>query len=206
MKFPNAFAGVKKIYIAEILSIIAAGLSLVSAVFMAIGEEAILGSAAVLIIAAVLMIVAEILNIVGVNRASKDESAFKKALIVLLVGIVANVVMCTYDDNKVVSDIAGFVGSVTEFLASFFICTGIINLADKLMKADVSEKGKKTRSMLMVLFLISAGLSLVSVIAGSNSGVTTVVSVISIASAVASFIAYIFYIGLLSKAKKMLAE
>ena len=103
MTFPNANAGVKKVYNAQVLSIIGMILSVIAGILGAIGEAndsgAVVGAALVVIIAAAIMIIAEIMNIVGVNRASKDEEAFKKALIALVVGIVANVLMI-YSSEK----------------------------------------------------------------------------------------------------------
>ena len=65
MKYLNAFEGIKKIYKAEIMSIIAAVLSLLTGVLSAIGTAsdngAVVGAGIVVIIAAILMIVGEII-------------------------------------------------------------------------------------------------------------------------------------------------
>ena len=205
MKYLNAFEGIKKIYKAEIMSIIAAVLSLVAGVLSAIGTAsdngAVVGAGIVVIIAAILLIVAEIMNISGVSRASKDESAFKKALTALIIGIGANFLVCYFSENQLLSGIGSFVCSITEFLASFFVCTGIINLAESLSDKAVSNNGRKTRTFLMYLFLASAALSLLSALLDKNGALASVISVVS---SLVSIAAYIIYFSVLGKSKAML--
>ena len=105
MQFPNALQGVKKIYKAEILSLIAAACIIIAgllAIVAAAGE-----SLGVVVIAgifgvasAVLLIIAFIMNIVGVKRASLDEPAFKTAFYVLIIGIIAGIVMGAFQSNS----------------------------------------------------------------------------------------------------------
>ena len=206
MKFPNATRGVKNIRNAVLLLIIATALSGVAGLTALAGEESPLvfvGVAAVLA-ACALMIIALIMKIVGVNRASKDEAAFKTALIVLVIGIVADVVTGAFNSsNALVSNLGSFAARITEIIAGYFICTGIINLADRLENAEVSENGKKVRNMLVCIWGVSAVLSLLAVIFSKN---TTLASIFGIACSVISLIVYIIYFGLLNKANKMLAE
>ena len=191
---------------AEILSIIAALMSLVAGVLEAVGDAAILGAGIIVIIAGILMIVASVINIIGVSKASRDEASFKKALIALFVGIAANALVTSSSSNSLLGDLGGLVGNITEILASFFICTGIIMLADRLIDPDVSARGKRVRSLLIYSWLASAVLNLLSTIFSKNQGMQTAVGIISIIGGIVSVIAYVLYIGLLSRAKKMLAK
>ena len=91
------------------------------------GEGLLVGGGALVLIAAILMIVGAIMNIFGVNRAPKNEDAFKNALIALCVGILSNILISAFSSNPAVSNIGKAVTTVTEMSASFFICTGIMN-------------------------------------------------------------------------------
>ena len=214
--FTNAYEGVKKIHKAEILALIAAILLLVGSIIGATGIQAgestasgeglLVGGGLLVIIAAVLMIVAAIMNIIGVNRASKDESAFKNALIALLFGIAANILVSACSNNSTISSIGKTLENVTEILASYYICTGIINLADRLSNSEVSARGKKVRSILMGIWVASAVLNVLSTLFGTNGTMQVVIGVIAIVSGIISIVAYFLYIGLLGRAKNMLAK
>ena len=109
MRYPNAAKGIKKIYLAEILGILALVLAIVLGIMVAgshvdtsiSGEEAaqalqaanvgtpfvILGIAMMLI-----MLASYVLNLIGVVNASKDDEGFKRALWALLASIAFGVV------------------------------------------------------------------------------------------------------------------
>ena len=190
MQFPNALQGVKKIYKAEILSLIAAACIIIAgllAIVAAAGE-----SLGVVVIAgifgvasAVLLIIAFIMNIVGVKRASLDEPAFKTAFYVLIIGIIAGIVMGAFQSNSFISGLGNTVSKIMEFLASYYICTGIINLADKLNDSAVSEKGKKVRSMLIIVWLLSAVVGLISGIVSNGSAGSVIGGILAIVGVVA---------------------
>ena len=210
----NAYEGVKKIYKAEILALIATILLLVGSVISLTGIQAgentssgeglLISGGLLVIVAAILMIIAAIMNIVGVNRASKDEAAFKNALIALLFGIAANIVVSAFNDPTV-NSIGKAAVNVTEILASYYICTGIINLADRLGNSDVSARGQKVRSILMGIWVASAVLNILGTLFGTNGTMQNVLGIIAIVGGIISIIAYFLYIGLLGRAKKMLA-
>lgn len=211
MTCPNAYAGVKKIYNAEIMAIVAAVLMVLGALFALLGIAsegigiALVGGVFV-IIAGILLIIAAIINIVGVSRASKDEGAFKNALIALCVGIIANIVVSSAGQNSFLGGLGSFVNKVAEFLATYFVCTGVINLADRFGDYAVKEKGEKYRKILMCVFGLSAVLSLLSAIFANGGGMTGVLGVLTLLSAIISAVAYVIYLGMLKKARDMLAE
>lgn len=214
--FPNAYEGVKKIYLGEILALIASILLLAGSILSITGLQAgentvsggglLVGGGLIVIAAAVLMIIATIMNIIGVSRASKDESAFKNALIALIFGIAANILVSVFSNDPTVSSIGKALTNVTEILASYYICTGIINLADRLCNSDVSARGKKVRSILMGIWVIAAVLNVLTILFGTNATMQTVIGIIAIAGGIVSIVAYFLYIGLLGRAKNMLAK
>ncbi|MBR4537671.1 MAG: hypothetical protein IKO52_02365 [Clostridia bacterium] len=214
--YTKAYEGVKKIYKAEILALIAAILMLMGSIFSATGLQAgeetasgnglLISGGLIVIVAAILMIVAAILNIIGVNRAAEDESAFKSALIALLAGIAANIVVSAFSGNATISSIGRAISNVTEILASYFICTGVINLADRLNDSAVSASGKKVRSILMGIWTASAVLNILTILFGANETMQAVIGITAIVAVIISIVAYFLYIRLLGKAKNMLAK
>ena len=214
--FDNAYEGIKKIFKAEILALIAAILILAGSILSATGIQAgkdtasgnglLVGGGLIVIIAALLMIIASILNIIGVNRAAKDESAFKNALVALLIGIAANILVSAFSGDATVSSIGKTISNVTEIMASYFICTGIINLADRLNDSAGSASGKKVRSILMGIWTASAVLNILTILFGTNETMQAVIGITAIVAVVISIVAYFLYICLLGKAKSMLAK
>ena len=214
--FTNACEGVKKIYKAEIMTLIATVLLLIGSVISLTGIEAgentssgeglLISGGLIVIIAAFLLIIAAIMNIVGVNRASKDESAFRNALIALLFGIAANILVSAFSNNPTINSIGKAAANVTEILASYYICTGVINLADRLGNSDVSARGQKVRSILMGIWVAAAVLNILSTLFGTNETMQNALGIIAIVGGIISIIAYFLYIGLLGRAKKMLEK
>lgn len=214
--FENAYEGVKKIYKAEILALIATVLLLVGSVISLTGVRAgegtqtgdslLISGGLLVIVAAILLIIAAIMNIIGVNRASKDEAAFKNALIALLFGIAANILVSVFSNNSAINSIGKAAANVTEILASYYICTGVINLADRLGNSEVSARGQKVRSILMGIWVAAAVLNILSTLFGTNETMQNVIGIIAIVVSVISIVAYFLYIGLLGRAKKMLAK
>ena len=91
MKFPNAAKGVKKIFNAEIISLIAAligGAGLVMSLIGAsnetdesAGTTLLAVSGALLIVSGIALLVAGIMNIIGFIQAAKDEKGIKRAVL-----------------------------------------------------------------------------------------------------------------------------
>ena len=207
MTYPRAYKGVGKIHTAEILYLIAACLSLVVSIMSAIGGNALVAGGYIVIGASVLMIISAFINISGVSTASQDEPEFKKALYALIVGFACNlgiVYFSSIDSLSFMSSICNFIGTFSQFLATFFICSAIIKLAGILNDPNVMQKAKTARTILMVALLISAILSLLSAIFGNNAGLLIIISIISVISTVLTIISLIFYVIMLSKAKAML--
>ena len=100
--FENAKIGIKKIYKAEVLTIIAAVIAIISGVvLLVLGIAAKDGknvntadvvSLLSLIVAAVLAIIAFFFNLFGIIKASKDDKSFKNAQIMLIFGLVVSIV------------------------------------------------------------------------------------------------------------------
>ena len=218
MQFPNALEGVKKIYKAEILELIAGIVGLVAALLMVIGAAGmeadsdvaavggILGGGVLLIAVAVLSIISFIMSIVGVKKAMPDEENFKNAFYVLIVGIVAGIVIGCAKAGGILSDTGETVSSICSFLAQYYIITAIIVLAQRLGDGEMETKGTKTRSMLMVVWVIRIIFQVIDIFVGKNATVDTASAILALLAAIVGIIAYFMYLGLLKKARVMLEQ
>ena len=111
MKFPNAFRGIKKIWLAELLMLLFVAASIISVVVAVtnsslVDEKVVLNSSAettvglLVIVTGLLVLVAFVLNLVGLINARTDDSAFRIALLVTLLGIAASVVQVIWSKNQ----------------------------------------------------------------------------------------------------------
>ena len=216
MRFPNAAAGVKKIFTSEILSLIAGLLSVIAAIggvvlaaaatsadnssdAAAAAGLAGLGIFAVFGIgAAILLVIAFILKLVGINKAKVDEPAFKTAMIFVLVGIVATLIG-GFINNDTVKSIFDIISSVASLCVTLYIIQGIKNLADQLNDGAVSAKGSKIFMLIACIYCIRILASIISLFA------PTVAGILELVGAIVSIVQYIIFLTYLSQAKKMLA-
>lgn len=218
MQFPNALEGVRKIYKAEILELIAGVVGLVAALLMIIGavgakaESAgtalggLLGGGVLLIAVAVLSIIAFILGIVGVKRAMPDEENFKNAFYVLIVGIIASVVLGCAKAGGILSDAGETVSSICSFLAQYYIITAIVVLAQRLGDGDMEAKGLNTRKMLMVVWIIRIIFQVIDIFVGKSDTLDVASGILALVAAVVGIVAYVMYLKLLSRARVMLEK
>ena len=216
MQFPNALEGVKKIHKAEILDLIAGIVALIASVIAIVsmsagGEDTgiggLLSAGVLLIVVAVLSIIAFIMNITGLNKGKLDEVNFKNALYAVLVGIIASIVLGAAKEGSLLKDLGETVSSICRFLCTWYVCTAVISLADRMGDAEMSAKALKARKMLMTVWILSIVLEVISVLLGAlgASDVLNVVSaILGLVAIVVSIIAYILYLKMLSASRTML--
>ena len=208
MQFPNAAKGVSRIHTAVILALIAEIAVIIGAIVALIGAGAGSGGLAIgggifVIASPILLIISFILNIVGVNNASKDEDAFKSAMIAIIVGIIASVLASIFSGKEVINMICTAVSKICELLVTWYCVTGIGNLAVKLGDSAVKEKADNIIKIIMATYIISIICTIIAAIF-TGKFMTNLASVLSIIAAVFSIATYIMYLSLLSKGKKML--
>jgi len=214
MRFPNAYAGVSKIRTAQILSVIVTVILLLAAVLGLVllqtdlenpGGSTLLLAGGVTILALVsgiLGIISLILNIVGINRASKDESTFNLALAVVIVNILVAAVNTAVPGESGLSDILDLVSTVAQALTAIFVIRGVTNLADQLGDGEMVEQGGRTQTL--VLILCAAGLVLraaADYFLDPSSLAANVLLLVSSLFSLAQFVVYLLY---LNRARQLL--
>ncbi len=216
MHFPNALEGVKKIHRAEILDLLSGIIALIAAIVAIVsmsagGEDGglggLLGAGVLLIAVAVLSIIAFIMNIVGLNKGKLDEGNFKNALYTVLVGILASILLGAAKEGSFLKDLGETLSSICRFLCSWYVCTAVISLADRMGDAEMSAKALKARKMLMTVWILSIVLQVISVLLaafGAGDALAIVSTILGLAAIVVSIIAYILYLKMLSASRIML--
>ena len=225
MKFPNAAKGMKKIFTAEILTLLASIFLVVATCLIVFGyaagmagtetgsDDGILLAGGSFLIALIFMIawlvlavIAFIMNLVGVINASHDEQNFKSALIFLIIGIVSAILSGVFaNSNGTLSSMLYSLSSLMNIFVTIFVIAGGVKLADRLNRGDVSAKGSNILKIIVVVAVLSLIASLIATIMGGMIASVTA-GVLAIVALILNIIQYFMYLSFLNQAKKMLAE
>ena len=217
MQFPNAAKGVKRIFTAEILKLIAAVVSIIGILMMIITVAAAkvdsesgtiaagVGTAVLLSGAAILALIGAILALVGIINASKDEGAFKSALVCIIVSLCTAIIAGIFSQNSTVMGICQIVQNLMGIFVTVFVIKGVSNLAIKIGNDEVASQGKSLLTIIVTIYALSLVANiLVLVFGGMFASVTG--GIIAVVALVLNIIGYIVYLSLLNKGKNMLAE
>ncbi len=216
MRFPNAFRGIKKIWLAELLMLLAAVVGIIMVIVMAtngtmVGEDIIINESvktpiAILgIVTAVIALVAFILNLVGLINANNDDPAFRIALLVTILGIVASAISAIWSNNETLNKWMDTALTICSLFASYYVLTGIANLAEKMSDAATKALALKSRTLVEGTFCATALFKLIISIFKIQSG-STIHTIMAVIAMVLEILAYILYLRALAKGKKMLAK
>ena len=218
MKFPDAHRGVKKIFTSEILGLIAAVTTIVLGVILIIQSGGnvdnlkIDGSALLLLITSlaivVILVVSEILLIVGLANAAKDENCFSVALAATVINLIATILqgVFTNSDNIQLKTIFSGVSNVCKLVAVIFIVFGIVTLAAELDDEHMVAKGGRILWIVVILQILSLTASIVSTAYNTSDAAKVIVAIMVLAAGVLDMVKYIFYLSYLKKAVTMLEK
>ena len=216
MRFPNAYRGVKKIWLAEMLMLLAAIVGIIMVIVMAangtmVGEDIVINEGvktpiAVLgIVTAVIALVAFILNLIGLINANNDDSAFRIALLVTILGIVASAISAIWSNNETLNKWMDTALIICSMFASHYVLTGIANLAEKMSDAATKAVALKSRTLVEGSFCATALFKLIISIFKIQNG-STISTILAVIALLLELVSYILYLRALSKGKKMLAN
>ena len=221
MKFPNAAKGVKKIFNAEIISLIAALIGGVGLILSLIGASKETGesagttllavSGALLIVSGIALLVAGIMNIVGFVQAAKDEEGIKRAVLCAVFSALFAFVASFFENQTGILGGLGTVftsiATVLNMLVAIYMIGGLMSLSAKCNRPDMVKRGHDILSTIVVSYIVTFALSLlVRFGAYTSSFGADVINWLSGLSALFTVFIYILEVIYLAKAKKMLAE
>ena len=211
MRFPNALEGVKKIYKAEIIGLIGGIIGLVASILTLAGvgvSEGGLGLVAIggiLIIAmAVLLVISFIMNIVGLNKAKPDEENFKNALIMVIVGIVAGILLGATKEGTLLNSVGDNLSKICGLFANYYVCTALMALAGHIGDSAMAQKAAKVRSLLVGVWCAAVVLNVLGDILKNKPTLLIIAGVLALIAAVVEIVAYLLYLGLLKRSRTML--
>ena len=219
MTFPNAANGVKKLFIGEVLGLIAAIATASTIIFAQptiVSDQVVevgatggtLGVLAVLITAAgVLAVLSCIFQLVGLFRASKDEEGFRAALYVilfsLLVNIAGTVLANLFPNSAFFTSIGTVVSNVAEFLATFLVIGTIGVLGMKLNDTALPERAGKLLGIIITVIILRL-IANVVLLLFKESIAAFIVTIFGVIILILSVVKYVFYLSLLANAKNTL--
>ena len=223
MQFPNAYKGIRRIFTAEILTMISGIILLLTLTagsgmldeFAAGDMTTVSGPALALAsisgLASIFALVAFFMNISGISDASKDEESFKKALLWLVIGIGASLVgSLAVNMNDIIASFAGIISSHCEYMIYYNVVTGIIHLAERLEDERVNALGQQTIRLLTIVYAVVIIVQLVMLVMTAASGnaaqgtFAVAAVAVSVIAGIMSMAAYVIYLRVLAGAKKML--
>ena len=216
MRFPNAYRGVKKIWLAEMLMLLAAIVGIVIVIVAAmngsmVGEDIVISEGvktpiAILgIVTAVILLIGFILNLIGLINANNDDSAFRIALLVTILGVVASAISAIWSNNETLNKWMDTALTICSMLASYYVLTGIANLAEKMSDAATKALALKSRTLVEGSFCATALFKLIISIFKIQNG-STISTILAVVALLLELVSYILYLRALSKGKKMLAN
>lgn len=167
MRFPNACKGLKKVFFAELITLIALVPNTVSMVLFQVLPEEInennveMLPAEVLVtvlslVSLALMTVAYVLNLIGYFTASKDNESFKKALLLSIAGLVLTVVsgiMENADGNPVLTNTFDSMEQILDLLITLTTISGIVTLAVTFGNLKMVNSGKALYKFLFAVYM-----------------------------------------------------
>ena len=226
MSFPNAENGIKKMFVAEILALIAAVVLLVSAI-VTFGSGAVLSqdsgvseaayetattigliSVILFLASGTALLVGYVLKLVGLKQAGHDEDKFVSAFALEILSLILMIGYGVFNSiNTIVANISYSVATIFEIIAIILVLQGIMNLAIALNNENVLSQTRRVANIIFVVYVLRFIAYFLSAVFGTfNISIDVLTSILLIASYVFAVVQYITYLVLLGKTKKMLKE
>ena len=221
MKFPDAYQGIKKIFTAELLSLIGSACMIIFAIFGLVTVAAYQANSADALVAGsigtiifglaggVLALIGLIFLLIGTKRASIDEPVFNNAfmfIILSLVLTVASTIISSIWATGIWDNVSTTVANIFSVFAMIYIINGIQNLASKLDRPDMVTMGNTYMILMIIVYAIQIIARIIPAFFGANATTSTAAGVLSLVAEIFALVVYIIYLIYLGKAKKMLKE
>ena len=209
MKYVHAYKGIKLLFWAQILLIIVALASIISATIGIVADPETIAQdpeklfdgpvGIILLIALISVFIAIVIQFIGYVKGAIDDIWFLFALFYIVGGAVIS--LLTYF-NVIKENVELFKGlsSFLDELTTIFAICAIISLSKKVNNPDTGSFANKLLWIIVIIAVASIILSVVTAV--SENELST--AIISITIYALSIISYIMYLVCLKKAKNML--
>lgn len=208
MRFPNAYKAVKKLFLAEIISIAVALLSLVAAVLSAVAVASpnnglVISAGTLALVSVIALVVVFVLQLVAMIQGGKDEDNFHTALWVTLIAIAVTVASAILQSIEVTKGMTLLISvfdafsSVATIVVMVLVLYAISNLANQLHNQELAEKGRRLAFYIVILFAVSTILGFVPGIFVNKEVPQFVTVMMTVFGIVAAVIELLIYINIL---------
>lgn len=185
--YENAGAGIKKMWIASLGSLICAVLMIIPVVG---------------ILAAIAALVFMVMSMIGLNQAGKDIDGCRTAFMLTIVNIIVSVVGALFQSGAmhVIIQIAGY---VISFMVTYLVCTSVGVVMDRVGAADASHSGEIAWKIsavcygLLILIVIVMMFPVFGILAGLVGAIIALIP---------SILAAVFYMLFLGKCNRALND
>ena len=174
--YPNAGAGLKKMFIAEVGTIICAVLMIIPIVN---------------ILAAIGALVFLIISMVGLYGAGKDIAGCKTAFTITIISMVVSIVAAFFKTGFL-NALFTIASAVLSLLVVYYVCTSVAEVMNQIGAADVAQKGLTVWKINLVCTIISVVATLIALIPLIGAVGTVINVVIAIVEVVAGILYMIF--------------
>lgn len=217
MKFPNAYNGVKKLFIAEIITVITGLLFVVAGVFGILGlknDGLLLTAGTLILVSGIALIVAFVFQLVGLVQGGRDSAQIKFALWATLVGIILSVVssiLSRYTDKFAIDLTKTLVDAgvtIAQLFATYYVLLGISGLAKQLGDSAMEQKGIFLGKCVIYLFVASIVLSILATALSKVQAewLQVTLGLVALAASIINLVVYILTVLYYAKAVKMLKK
>jgi hypothetical protein len=213
MKFQNAYKGIGKIYLAEVLELIGAillgigvgmgffGMRTEGQVEAVVTSGLAFGAFLTFLPGIILPIVSLILTFLGLNEASKDEptqlrTAFISCIGALAFSIIAGVIQSVNGASNLMSSVFELLATLAALFITIFTIGGISKLMTRIGRNDLVNRGNQ------ILWLLVAAQLAEQVARMLPQG--TLASVLELAAIIFSTVMCIMYLGFLRNSRNAL--
>ena len=176
-QYPNAGAGLKKMFMAEVGAIICAVLAIIPSINL---------------IAGIAAIVFAVISLVGLYSVGKDIAGCKTAFILTIVNLVISIVGSLTSLIPVLSVICSIAGSIISFLVVYYVCNSVAEVMTQVGAADIAERGVTVWKINLVCYVAAIVIAILAVIPVLSMIATVANLVIAIVSIIASILYMIF--------------
>ena len=211
MDYSNARNGVKKIFISEIIALIASVLAVVFGVAaMTFAENSQFNGTAIasgvgVLIAFGVYVFAYILQIFGILCAGKDESAFKISLYAILGLLLTTILSAVFYKNSFVSYIFEIAQGVAEFFLVHYIIHGIMHICENLGRPDMVKKGKRIFKVIYTALAFEIVVLICEIVFGREVG-EEIAAPFGIVANVLKFVETALFLIYIGKGNKILKD